>query len=89
MFLKLPADILMLFATHLLEELRMKDYEFRLTPGYCLYNGIAVMSQQGSSICFITENPGDEFLKERIKKAFNNYLEYIVNFLLFLNLFVK
>ena len=56
----------------------MKDYEFRLTPGYCLYNGIAVMSQQGSSICFITENPGDEFLKERIKKAFNNYLEYIV-----------
>ncbi len=55
----------------------MKDYEFRLTPGYCLYNGIAVMSQQGASICFITENPKDEFLKERIKKAFNNYLEYV------------
>lgn len=55
----------------------MKDYEFRLTPGYCLYNGIAVMSQQGSSICFIAENPGDQLLRERIKKAFENYLEYI------------
>ena len=55
----------------------MKDYEFRLTPGYCLYNGIAVMSQQGSSICFIAENPGDQLLRERIKKAFVNYLEYI------------
>ena len=56
----------------------MKDYEFKLTAGYCLYNGIAVMSQNGASICFITENPKDEQLKERIKKAFNNYLAYMV-----------
>ena len=56
----------------------MNNYEFKLTPGYCLYNGIAVMSQSGSSICFITENPENAALKERVKKAFDNYLSYVL-----------
>ena len=56
----------------------MRNYEFKLTPAYCLYNGIAVMKQQGASICFIIENPGNELLKERISKAFHNYLGYVL-----------
>ena len=56
----------------------MRNYEFKLTPAYCLYNGIAVMNQKGSQICFITENPGDKLLRERITRAFNNYLGYVV-----------
>ena len=56
----------------------MNSYKFNLTPGYCLYNKVAIMSQKGSSICFITENPDDELLKSRIKKAFSNYLAYIM-----------
>ena len=56
----------------------MNNYKFNLTPGYCLYNRVAIMSQKGSSICFITENPEDELLKSRIQKAFANYLSYIV-----------
>ena len=56
----------------------MINYEFKLTPAYCLYNSIAVMKQEGSSICFIAENPDDGILRERISKAFNNYLGYVV-----------
>ncbi len=56
----------------------MRNYEFKLTPAYCLYNGIAVMKQQGSEICFIIENPDNEVLKERISKAFHNYLGYVL-----------
>ena len=57
---------------------RMKKYEFKLTPAYCLYNGIAVMEQQGSKICFITDNPENSLLRERIIRAFNNYLGYVL-----------
>ena len=55
----------------------MRNYEFRLTPAYCLYNGIAVKNQQGSKICFLAENPDDAMLRERVSKAFKNYLEYV------------
>ena len=56
----------------------MNSYEFRLTPAYCLYNGIAVMKQNGADICFITENLEDNLLKERVIKAFNNFLSYVL-----------
>ena len=56
----------------------MRNYEFKLTPAYCLYNGIAVMKQKGSNICFIVQNPDDLLLKERITKAFNNFLNYVL-----------
>ena len=55
----------------------MRNYEFKLTPAYCLYNGIAVKNQQGSRICFLAENPEDIQLRERVSKAFKNYLEYV------------
>ena len=55
----------------------MRNYEFKLTPAYCLYNGIAVKKQQGSKICFLSENPEDKQLRNRVTKAFNNYLEYV------------
>ena len=55
----------------------MQNYEFKLTPAYCLYNGIAVKKQQGSKICFLSENPDDRLLRERVTKAFKNYLEYV------------
>ena len=56
----------------------MKNYEFKLAPAYCLYNGIAVVNQEGSRICFMTERPSDELLKTRLKKAFSNYVDYVL-----------
>ena len=55
----------------------MQNYEFKLTPAYCLYNGIAVKNQHGSKICFLSENPEDSLLRERVTKAFKHYLEYV------------
>ena len=56
----------------------MRTYEFKLTPAYCLYNGIAVVKQEGAHICFMAENPGDEILRARLKKAFSNFIEYVL-----------
>ena len=55
----------------------MRSYEFKLTPAYCLYNGIAVKNQQGARICFLSENPEDTVVRERVTKAFKNYIEYV------------
>ena len=55
----------------------MRNYEFKLTPAYCLYNGIAIKRQQGSRICFLSEDPDDKQLRSRVTKAFKNYLEYV------------
>ena len=56
----------------------MRNYEFKLTPAYCLYNGIAVVKQEGSHICFMAENPADTVLRNRLKKAFSNYVDYVL-----------
>lgn len=55
----------------------MNNFMFKLTPAYCLYNGVAVFFQKGSTITFLMENPNNEILKERLKNAFNNHL-YLV-----------
>lgn len=55
----------------------MRNYEFKLTPAYCLYNGIAIKKQQGARICFLAENPENSIVRERVSKAFKNYLEYV------------
>lgn len=61
-----------------LQDVKMnRAYDFKLTPGYCLYNGVGVFSQNGSSIKFLIENPENSVLKERLKRAFENYLELI------------
>ncbi len=56
----------------------MRNYEFKLTPAYCLYNGVAVVNQEGSHICFMAENPEDGVLKNRLKKAFDNFVNYVL-----------
>ena len=51
-----------------------KKYDFRLTPAYCLYNGAAVLEQEGASIRFIVENKNDAVLCGRLSRAFENYI---------------
>lgn len=55
----------------------MKKYTFRLTPAYCLYNGVAVIEQKGSFIRFVIVNSEDLALQQRIENAFCNFLEYV------------
>lgn len=50
------------------------QYDFKLTPAYCLYNGAAVLSQEGACIQFLMENPDDKILKGRLQRAFMNHL---------------
>lgn len=57
----------------------MQNYEFKLTPAYCLYNGIAVKKQEGSKICFLAENPDNSLVRERVTKAFKHYLDYVTS----------
>ena len=54
-----------------------RSYDFKLTPAYCLYNGVGVSSQNGSSIKFLIQDSDNFLLKERLKRAFENYLELI------------
>ena len=56
----------------------MKEYKFKLTPAYCLYNGVAVLEQKGTQIRFLIENDKDLILKQRLKNAFAQFLEYAV-----------
>jgi len=56
----------------------MQNFEFKLTPAFCLYNGIAVSEQNGSYIRFITESNGDSVLQARVEKAFLNHLSYVI-----------
>lgn len=55
----------------------MKNYDFRLTPAYCLYNGAAVIEQNGTEIKFLVEDEKDLLLQERLIKAFENHLDNI------------
>ena len=56
---------------------KKENYLFKLAPAYCLFNGAAVRNQNGAEISFLIENPEDEVLKGRLKRAFINHLEYI------------
>lgn len=51
-----------------------RDYEFKLTPAYCLYNGAAVLEQDGAYIKFLVENKKDVLLCGRLSRAFENYV---------------
>lgn len=55
----------------------MNKYDFVLTPAYCLFNGIGVNEQRENFIQFLIENPKDEILKERLRRAFCNHLNNI------------
>ena len=56
----------------------MSDFIFKLTPAYCLYNGVAVKEQHGCKIFFIIENFENEILKNSLRRAFDRYLEDIL-----------
>lgn len=53
----------------------MNKYDFKLTPAYCLFNGVAVKEQNGTFIKFLLENPEDEILKQRLRRAFTDHIE--------------
>lgn len=53
-------------------------YFFKLNPAYCLYNGVAVVKQEGATIIFLIENTDDELLQERLKRAFSNFLNFVL-----------
>ena len=52
-------------------------YEFYLTPAYCLYNGVAVLEQDGANIRFLVENKKDQVLCGRLTRAFENHISNI------------
>ena len=54
-----------------------KRYEFKLTPAYCLYNGAAVIEQEGAAIRFLVENKKDQVLCGRLSRAFENHVANI------------
>lgn len=49
-------------------------FDFRLTPAYCLYNGAAVLEQNGVNIKFLVENKEDTVLRGRLERAFLNHV---------------
>lgn len=51
-----------------------KRYDFNLTPAYCLYNGAAVLEQDGARIKFLVENKKDAVLCGRLIRAFENHV---------------
>lgn len=55
----------------------IQDYKFKLTPAYCLFNGVGIIEQNGSYIRFLLENSSDEVLKGRLERAFKNHIENI------------
>lgn len=55
----------------------MQNFDFKLTPAFCLYNGTAIAEQKGSYIKFISENNEDSALHIRLEKAFLNHLRFV------------
>lgn len=54
-----------------------RNYDFSLTPAYCLYNGAAVFEQDGAYIKFLVENKNDSLLCGRLTRAFQNHVANI------------
>jgi len=52
----------------------MDKTEFRLTPAYCLFNGVGIREQNEYEIVYLLENLNDEILRKRLKKAFFDHL---------------
>lgn len=54
-----------------------QKYDFCLTPAYCIYNGVAVLEQDGASIRFLITDTGNEVLRGRLSRAFERYVDGI------------
>ena len=50
-------------------------YDFCLTPAYCIYNGVAVLEQEGACIRFLITDVGNEVLRGRLSRAFERYVD--------------
>ena len=56
------------------------NYEFSLTPAYCLYNGAAVLEQNGAYIKFLVEDKNNALLCGRLSRAFKNHVQNVRHF---------
>ena len=54
-----------------------QKYDFCLTPAYCIYNGVAVLEQNGASIRFLITDKSNEVLRGRLSRAFERYVDGI------------
>lgn len=54
----------------------MHKYEFKLTPAFCLYNGAAILEQNGSYLKVLIDNDNDD-IKKRLERAFFNHIDYV------------
>lgn len=62
-------------------EAQMNNFNFKLTPAYCLYNSVAVFEENGSYIKFIMENDEDDLLKKRLSIAFEKHIHNVTKFI--------
>ncbi|QTQ12275.1 hypothetical protein HRI96_08735 [Treponema parvum] len=49
-------------------------HAFMLPPAFCMYNGVAIISQDGNRIHFGLTRPEDTLLRIRLFHAFSSYL---------------
>ena len=56
----------------------MKEkYEYRLVPGYSIYNRAAIIQQKGSFINFLVPYYEKASVKKKLRKSFQLYLSYV------------
>ena len=55
----------------------MTNYEFQLTPAFCLYNGAAVLEQRGAYLKVLIDNENED-IRGRLERAFANHVEYVL-----------
>ena len=56
----------------------MKEkYEYRLVPGYSIYNRAAIIQQKGSFINFLVPYYEKASVKKKLRKSFHVYLAYV------------
>lgn len=55
----------------------MHKYEFKLTPAFCLYNGAAILEQNGSYLKVLIDNDNED-IKRRLERAFFNHINYVL-----------
>lgn len=57
----------------------MEKYDFKLTPAYCLWNGVAIQKQYGCTIRFVLTNPKNTHFCERLKTSFIKHITYVIS----------
>lgn len=57
----------------------MEKYDFKLTPAYCIWNGVAIKEQNGCTIKFVVTNPQNTYFCERVKNSFIKHITYVIS----------